>query len=263
MPTPDAVLDFLRANLGLGEYPSGSNHNWITEWAGLGDVAWCAETVSRALNEAWGNPDRWQVPGVAADYSWGTAYVPSLRRHFIDAGRYHNTPEVGDVVIYTWGPGEPIGDHTGIVEQVVGDGTIVAIEGNADNQLERKRRTIAAVCDGFGRPPYSAPPPPTPTQEEPMSHVTVRPGERQLIGVPIVGGGAGVSWAAVTVTAPAPGAIIDLAQVWPSERKIDDLHEAKSFAGIANVAMQPGDEAVEIINASPTVVVTVMVESGK
>jgi hypothetical protein len=104
---------------------------------------------------------------------------------------------------------------------------------------------------------------PSTPQEEPVSHVTVRPSERALIGVPIVGGGAGVKWAAATITAPAPGAAIALAQVWPAERKIDRLHGATSFAGLLGVTFRAGDEAIEIINSSPDVVVTVMIESGK
>lgn len=167
MATPETALDFLRDNLGMGETPPGSNCNWLTTWAGIGCVAWCSITMSRALNEAWGDSEVWQVPGVGADYRWGTAYVPNLRKHFIDAGMYSMEPKVGDVVIFTWGPGEPIGDHTGMVEQVVGDGTVVTLEGNHADDLVRMRRSMA-VIDGFGHPPYSdtpAPTPPTPIKE--------------------------------------------------------------------------------------------------
>lgn len=146
------ALDFLRANLGVGEHPPGSNHNFLTEWGGVGDVAWCAITVSRALNEAWGNPDIWQVPGVASTYSWGTAYVPSLRVFFIEAGLFDEEPRVGDVIIYGWSAGSD-GDHTGLVEQVVGDGTIVALEGNQTNDLVRIRRSPDVII-GYGHPPY-------------------------------------------------------------------------------------------------------------
>lgn len=110
--------------------------------------------------------------------------------------------------------------------------------------------------------PIPPPIPPT-SEEEPMSHVTVDPGERALIPVPVVNGGAGAKWTEVTISAPAPGAIVDLAQAWPSERKFAGVHQAKSFAGLASFALQPGETAVEVSNASPTVIVTVMVESGK
>lgn len=107
------------------------------------------------------------------------------------------------------------------------------------------------------------PDPPTVSEEEPMSHVTVEPGERALIPVPVVDGGAGAKWTSVSISAPAPGAIIDLAQAWPSERKLTGVHQAKSFADLKSFAMEPGETAVEVLNASPTVIVTVMVESGK
>lgn len=155
MASPEAALGFLRENLGIGENPDGSNHNWLTDWFGVGDVAWCAITVSRALIAAgFGTPDLIDVPGVRQDYRKGTAFVPNLRNYYIDAGLYDKNPKVGDVVIFVWGPGSPIGDHTGLVEQVVGDGTVVTLEGNHANDLVRMRRSMA-VIDGFGHPPYS------------------------------------------------------------------------------------------------------------
>lgn len=159
MATAERALEWMRAHIGMGEHPAGSNHNELTDWFGIGDVAWCAITVSRALIEGgFGTPDQIDVPGVAQDYRKGTAYVPSLRRHYIDAGRYDQSPAVGDVVIFVWGPGEPIGDHTGLVEQVVGDGTVVTLEGNHNDDLVRMRRSMA-VIDGFGHPPYDVPTP--------------------------------------------------------------------------------------------------------
>jgi|GEM_PF-2738338 len=152
MATAKAALDWMRFNLGLGESPPGSNHNFITDWFGIGDAAWCAMTVSRALNEAFGNPNLWQVPGVGADFRHGTAYVPNLRRHFIDAGQFNATPQVGDVVIFGWTTGSD-GDHTGLVEEVVGDGTVITLEGNHNDELVRMRRSLGVIL-GFGHPGY-------------------------------------------------------------------------------------------------------------
>jgi len=163
MADVEKALDFLRANIGAGESPPGSNCNWLTEWFGVGCVAWCSITMSRALIEAgFGTPEQIDVPGVAHDYRKGTAYVPSQRRHWMDAGLYDQTPRVGDLVVFTWGPGEPIGDHTGMVEQVVGDGTVVTLEGNHNDDLVRMRRSMA-VIDGFCHPPY------TPSEEDDMT----------------------------------------------------------------------------------------------
>lgn len=169
LPTAEAALEFMRSQLGLEEDPPNSNCNWITQQffkdAGRpselapGCYAWCAATVSLALNQAFGDIHLWQVPGVGATYEVGTAYVPALREFFRAADRYHAEPEVGDVAIFVWGPGAPIGDHTGLVESVPGDGTVVTIDGNpGSNVLSRQRRTIATTCDGFGRPPYEEDP---------------------------------------------------------------------------------------------------------
>ena len=48
------VLDTLRAHLGLGESPAGSNHNFITEWynanvAKIGDGPWCEMTATWSM----------------------------------------------------------------------------------------------------------------------------------------------------------------------------------------------------------------------
>ena len=166
--TAQGALDFMRTNLGLVEDPDGSNHNFITaqffEAAGRpselspGSFAWCAATVSTALNTAWGDPLVWRVPGVRASYRCGTSYVPALRLFFIDAGLFDDQPRVGDVMIY--GPGDPEGSHTGLVEEVLDDGTVITLEGNWQNQLLRMHRSPADIV-GFGHPPYS-------TEEDPL-----------------------------------------------------------------------------------------------
>jgi hypothetical protein len=158
--TAQRGLDWMRWNIGIGEHPDGSNTNAITDWFGMNGQPWCAMTVSAALNMAFGNPDRWQVPGVASTYPQGTAYVPAMVQYFKDAGLFGSEPHVGDVVFYAWTFGSD-GDHVGLVEQVVGDGTIVALEGNQNNDLVRIRRSPAVIL-GYGYPPYDPEPGPQP-----------------------------------------------------------------------------------------------------
>jgi len=100
----------------------------------------------------------WRVPGVRSTYVCGTAYVPALRMFFEEAGRFDKKPQVGDVMIY--GPNDPDGSHTGLVEEVLDDDTVVTLEGNWGNALVRERRSLADIV-GFGHPPYS-------TEEEPF-----------------------------------------------------------------------------------------------
>ena len=57
------------------------------------------------------------------------------------------TPLPGDIAVYNWDGGPP--DHIGIVEKRDGS-SFVAIEGNADGAVARRKRALADV-DGFGR----------------------------------------------------------------------------------------------------------------
>lgn len=157
MPTVEAVLEFFRRNNGLGENPPNSNCNWITAWYGMGCAAWCAMTVSRALGEAgFGSPDDVVVPGVGRTTRHGWAYVPYVRRDFEAAGRYVRDPNAGqpgDLVIFDWDR-DGVGDHIGVVETRLGDGTYLTREGNTSSNLLHQRRRPQSLIAGFCRVPY-------------------------------------------------------------------------------------------------------------
>ncbi len=154
MPTADDVLDFFRRNDGLGESPPGSNCNWLTDAYGMGCVPWCAVTVSRALGESgFGTPENVQVPGVSSTTRRGWAYVPYVRKNFEDAGRWHSDGLPGDLVIFDW-DGDGVGDHIGVVETRLGDGTYLCREGNTSSNLLQQRRRPRNLIAGFCRPPY-------------------------------------------------------------------------------------------------------------
>ncbi|HWI03638.1 MAG TPA: peptidoglycan-binding protein [Acidimicrobiales bacterium] len=153
--TATAVLDFFVRNDGLGEDPDGSNHNWITEWYGV-TGPWCAMTVSRALLEGGFSRDgeTVEVPGLEQTTNKGWAYVPYVRTNFEDAGRFHESgPQLGDLVIFDWEM-DGDGDHIGVFQEDLGDGTCLCREGNTSNNLlELKRRPYSLIA-GFCRPPY-------------------------------------------------------------------------------------------------------------
>ncbi len=153
--TATAVLDFFVRNDGLGEDPDGSNHNWITEWYGV-TGPWCAMTVSRALLEGGFSRDgeTVEVPGLEQTTTKGWAYVPYVRRNFEDAGRFHESgPQLGDLVVFDWEM-DGDGDHIGVFQEDLGDGTCLCREGNTSNNvLELKRRPYSLIA-GFCRPPY-------------------------------------------------------------------------------------------------------------
>jgi len=105
----------------------------------------------------------WPVAGVAADYRWGTAYVPSFRNHFAAAGLYRvdrssaGAPapaRSGDLVLFDW-PGDPLA-HVGMVESDPGDGTLVTWEANTSDRIARKRRPRSLV-NGICAVPYPSP----------------------------------------------------------------------------------------------------------
>lgn len=157
MPTAEQVLNWMRSHNGLGENPGGSNCNWLTDWYGMGCVPWCAITTSRALGEAgFGHPDDVQVPGVARTTRKGWAYVPYVRKNFQDAGRWigdRNAGQPGDLVIFDW-DGDGVGDHIGVVETRLGDGTYLCWEGNTSANLLHQRRRPQHLIAGFCRVPY-------------------------------------------------------------------------------------------------------------
>ena len=159
MPSAEGALSFMRENAGLGESPSGSNHNFITEWYGM-DGPWCAMTVSRALCRAGftSDGDDVVVPGVRTTTAKGWAYVPYMLNDFRDAGRADNDPQPGDIVIFDW-DADGLADHVGMVESVEADGTVWTYEGNRNDVLDHVHRDPGVIL-AYCHPPYDGGPPP-------------------------------------------------------------------------------------------------------
>ena len=102
-----------------------------------------------------------------------TGYTPDGAACFIDAGRWHYNPEVGDI-IYFWSQSKGRIGHVGIVYEVDSDNKVVyTIEGNTntyerpDGDVETNGGTVGrhaydysnvgqygAAVQGFGRPRY-------------------------------------------------------------------------------------------------------------
>lgn len=162
---------------GTAEYPPGSNVNWLTEWYGMGPVAWCAITMSRTLIAAgFGTAERIDVPGVETTSRKGWAYVPYVEQDFAAAGRWFpgGNPEPGDLVIYDWDD-DGWGDHVGMVASIDADGSIYAWEGNTDEGVIRLKHRSRRYVRGFARPPYEVSPIPQPQQEEDMFTYSTAP----------------------------------------------------------------------------------------
>jgi hypothetical protein len=176
MADRNAALDYLRARLGMGEQPPGSNHvPGVTDVGGFWDAAWCVMLASLATDHAFGTDGRWSVPGIGGRFAAGFASTADARNAFLAAGLYtydhasRGEPAVGqpgDWALWDW-PGEPMG-HTSTLEASLDDGTVVTLDGNYHDTVARVRRSRANL-NGFCHVPYDGtpvgggtPPPPPP-----------------------------------------------------------------------------------------------------
>ena len=106
------VLDVARAELGTTESPAGSNRTKYGKWMGLDGQPWCMSFVQWCFAQA-GQALPCKTGSCSALLRWYQANQPD---------RVTQTPQPGDIVIYSFG-------HTGIVESVAGNIATV-IEGN-------------------------------------------------------------------------------------------------------------------------------------
>ncbi len=119
------VLRVAASQLGVRE--QGRNINDYGDWFGANGVLWCAEFVSWVFAHA-GHP--LPISGGARKGASGFAYCQYGRDAAYKRGELFSRPRPGDVFFHfrrgDRGPG-----HTGIVVDVLPDGRVVTIEGNA------------------------------------------------------------------------------------------------------------------------------------
>lgn len=119
------VLQVARSQVGVVEKPT--NRQKYGAWFGANGVFWCAEFVSWVFAQAGHSLPISIGAGRGAS---GFAYCQYGRDAAWKRGELFRTPRVGDVFFHfrhgDSGPG-----HTGIVVDVLPDGRIVTIEGNA------------------------------------------------------------------------------------------------------------------------------------
>ncbi len=186
MGTVADTLAAARSQIGYnGGGNCGSPVTKFGAWAGV-QTQWCAEFCSWCLDQA----------GVAsADrfgrFGYGEDYCPAWVANFRSAGRFHASPEPGDLVFYSWNH-DGVADHVGLVESVEADGSIVTIEGNTDdptlanyqcgNCCRRKHRNTYYVL-GYGRPAYTSEESTASNGASPITTPTprVRPGMFELL----------------------------------------------------------------------------------
>ncbi|MEU5991222.1 CHAP domain-containing protein [Spirillospora sp. NPDC047418] len=86
------------------------------------------------------------------------AYTVQHATWFKKTDRWGDKPKPGAVVFFDWknGSNGSIGgiDHVGLVVKDNGDGTVKTIEGNSNNEVEKKTRDKSQIV-GFGYPDYA------------------------------------------------------------------------------------------------------------
>lgn len=148
MSSAAAVLAEARRHLGVKEVPDGSNKTLFGVQYGTNGVAWCAIFVSCVFENLA------SLPLVFGK----NAYTPVWGKRFYDKKQWGTVPRPGALVFFAWGTGTGRWkgiQHVGLVEAVNADGTLVTIEGNVGNRVQRLRRSTRYVA-GYGYPAYAA-----------------------------------------------------------------------------------------------------------
>jgi hypothetical protein len=144
-------------HLGEKENPAGSNRTSFGEWYGENGVPWCNIFVSYCFQVGGGFTICDGFKGAGAKSGKGCAYVPTTSAWLKVTGMWvgRTEPLPGDIAIFNWDGGAP--DHIGIVEQSLGNGDFMTIEGNTSvgndsngGEVMRRQRHVVQV-DGFGR----------------------------------------------------------------------------------------------------------------
>lgn len=148
------ALELARVNIGVREWPAGSNRNPFGALFGEDGVPWCAIFVSYCFLEGAGVVLGRGHPRATAR---GVASVIDLEDWLRDRKLWHgrSEPQRGDLALFNWDGGVP--DHVGIVDRRLAGGRFASIEGNTavgndsnGGEVMRRIRPLSSV-DGFGR----------------------------------------------------------------------------------------------------------------
>ena len=152
--TASQILEMARSQLGFheGRDPDGNwnNDTKYGRWYGMNFNPWCAMFVSWCAANS-------QATEIIPKF----AYTPAGAQWFKERRRWYSSPKRGDIVFFDF-----IGriSHTGIVEAVQKDGSIITIEGNTNTSGSAQgdgvyRMVRRANIVGYGRPDYRIPKP--------------------------------------------------------------------------------------------------------
>ncbi len=156
MATANDILTVARKELGTKESPAGSNKVKYNTWYYWGPVSgsaypWCMVFVQWVFDQCGA---RELLPAWTASC---TILMNAAKKKGIWVTKDY---QPGDILIYDWG-GDRKPDHTGILEKVLGNGKVQAIEGNTSKsndsnggEVMRRERRLSQIL-GAVRPKYA------------------------------------------------------------------------------------------------------------
>ncbi len=151
MATPADFLKEARRHLGERERADGSTPYGVwfaarTHHPEFRTGAWCDMFLSYCGHK---------VDAPVGMFAWTVAHA----KWFQQRGRFNRNPRRGSLVFFDWSGSRKIDniDHVGVVEHVRDDGLLVTIEGNTDDRVARRVRSMNSVV-GFGHPEWEKKP---------------------------------------------------------------------------------------------------------
>ena len=155
MPTVEDILKTAENEVGVTEYPPNSNNvKYNTAYYGHevsgSQYKWCCVFV-------W-----WCFAQYSPCIIPKTASCQDLGNWFNEQGRWHSSPQIGDVVFFKFNTNDRWTNHVGIVKSINGN-VLETIEGNTsvnsdDNGGAVMIRQRSSNIVGFGRPDYQESP---------------------------------------------------------------------------------------------------------
>ena len=205
------VLNIARQEVGYKEKNSSTGLDDPAANAGAGNYTKYARDLDRIPNFYNGPKQGFAWCDVFYDWLLVKAFGPELGKRLLcqpsgsagagcafslsyyqQHGQYHQRPEPGDQIFFTYAQGEI--SHTGIVEKVDG-GTVTTIEGNTSDSVGRRSYSLGdSRIAGYGRPDWSlvstAPAPDTgaPEPAKPVEDADV-PGKTCTVQLPEISQG--------------------------------------------------------------------------
>lgn len=166
MATANDVLTKARSQLGVTEWPPGSNKTKYGKAYGWNGVFWCAIFVWWCFMKA-GAEAIIAKSASAADIqdltvkNKGGKWIMKKNKSVATRKAYIAKAQPGDIVSFDFGAMDAVRDHVGIVESVSGN-YLVYIEGNTSEKgsqsnggmVCRQRRNYTSVCSAV-RPAYT------------------------------------------------------------------------------------------------------------